>query len=225
MSERKRDDVAQMFDSVARRYDLLNDVLSVGQDRRWRKALLQAVDPQPGMRILDLAAGTGTSTQPFSDAGAEVVAVDISLGMLIVGQARLPGERFVNADALKLPFGDDTFDVVTISFGLRNIIDVPAALVELRRVTAPGGKLVVCEFSTPKLKPFRAVYQQYLKRVLPNLAKLSTSNPDAYRYLTDSILAWPDQTTLAGIIRDAGWHQVAWKNLTNGIVALHRATK
>ncbi|MDR1852235.1 MAG: demethylmenaquinone methyltransferase [Propionibacteriaceae bacterium] len=221
--DKDHSDVSTMFDQVARRYDLVNDVLSAGQDRLWRKALTKTIAPGPGMKILDLAAGTGTSSKPLAAAGAQVVAADISLGMLIVGEGRAPEIEFVNADALELPFADGTFDVVTISFGLRNIDDTVAALREMRRVTAKGGQLVVLEFSTPVNRLLRPAYKQYLSRVLPKLARLASSNPEAYEYLTDSILDWPDQHRVADMIAEAGWQSVMWKNLTNGIVAMHRA--
>ncbi|HEX4790791.1 MAG TPA: ubiquinone/menaquinone biosynthesis methyltransferase, partial [Actinospica sp.] len=142
-------EVAAMFDGVAERYDLTNDLLSLGQTRLWRKAVAQAVDARPGERVLDLAAGTGTSSVPFLQAGASVVACDFSLGMLEVGRQRNPGLDFVAGDAMKLPFRDGSFDAVTISFGLRNVTDTTAALRELHRVTKPGGRLLVCEFSHP----------------------------------------------------------------------------
>ncbi len=212
-----------MFDGVAPRYDLVNDVLSLGQDRRWRAQTVAAVAPRPGQRILDLAAGTGTSSRPFADAGALVVAADLSEGMLRVGKERQPDLAFVNADALALPFADGSFDAVTISFGLRNVEDVPAALTELRRVTRPGGRIVICEFSTPVWKPFRHTYRTYLVGALPKVAGVTSSNPAAYDYLAESILAWPDQRGLADLMFDAGWRAVGWKNLSGGIVALHRA--
>ena len=217
-------DVAQMFDDVAERYDLTNDVLSLGQTRLWRRAVLRAVDPQPGERILDLAAGTGTSSVPFAAGGATVVPCDFSLGMLRVGKRREPGLPFVAGDALRLPFADDAFDTVTISFGLRNVHDTGAALLELARVTRPGGRLVVCEFSHPTWAPFRTVYVEYLMRALPSVATRVSSNPDAYVYLAESIRAWPDPRALAAVIGSAGWSQVAWRDLSGGIVALHRAT-
>src|SRR6478735_5375259 len=151
-------DVAAMFDDVAERYDLTNDVLSLGQTRRWRRAVVAAVGPRDGERVLDLAAGTGTSSEPFRAAGAEVVPCDFSLGMLEVGKRRQPGLAFTAGDALRLPFADDSFDAVTISFGLRNVSDTAAALTEMLRVTRPGGRLVVCEFSTPTWTPFRVLY-------------------------------------------------------------------
>lgn len=221
---KRRADVSAMFDRVAERYDLANDVISLGQDRAWRKAVVEAVRPRPGMRILDLAAGTGTSSQTFADEGALVFPTDLSLGMLTVGKRRLPGLGFVAGDALQLPYVDDAFDAVTISFGLRNVEHTEAALVELRRVTRPGGRLVICEFSTPTWAPFRLVYRNYLLAALPRMADLVSSNPAAYRYLAESILDWPDQPGLADLIASAGWSGVEWRNLSSGIVALHRAT-
>jgi demethylmenaquinone methyltransferase/2-methoxy-6-polyprenyl-1,4-benzoquinol methylase len=215
-------EVAAMFDGVAERYDFTNDVLSLGQARLWRRAVAAAVDARPGERILDLAAGTGTSSAPFQLAGASVVACDFSLGMLDVGRARNPHLDFAAGDAMRLPFRDGVFDAVTISFGLRNVADTTAALRELRRVTKPGGRLVVCEFSHPTNAPFRTVYLEYLMRALPAIAQRVASNPDAYVYLAESIRAWPDQRGLATLIQVSGWSRVAWRDLTGGIVALHR---
>ena len=197
--------------------------MSLGQDRAWRKLVVEAVDPRPGQVILDLAAGTGTSSEPFARAGAQVVPTDLSLGMLQVGKVRSPGLPFVAADALMLPYADDSFDAVTISFGLRNVEDTAAALTEMRRVTRPGGCLVVCEFSTPLWKPFRVVYANYLVAAIPKIAGVVSSNRPAYEYLAESIHAWPDQADLAGAIGAAGWRDVEWRNLSGGIVALHRA--
>ena len=194
-----------MFDAVARRYDVTNDVLSMGQDRRWRHEVIAAVDPSPGERVLDLAAGTGTSSQPFADRGATVVPCDFSLGMLQVGKQAKPHLPFTAGDGTKLPFADDTFDAVTISFGLRNIVDPLQGLRELRRVTRPGGRLVVCEFSHPTWAPFRTVYLEYLMKALPPIARAVSSAPDAYVYLAESIRAWPDQAGLAAMIAEAGW--------------------
>ena len=221
---KRRADVAAMFDKVAARYDVVNDLLSFGQDRRWRREVVKAVDPRPGQRVLDLAAGTGTSSRPFADAGALVVPADLSFGMIEVGKQRQPDLPFVNADALALPFADGTFDAVTISFGLRNVENTAAALAELRRVTRPGGRIVICEFSTPSTAALRFAYQRVALGTLPAVARLTSSNPPAYEYLAESILAWPDQPTLAAILTEAGWREVGWKNLTGGIVALHRAT-
>lgn len=217
-------DVRRMFDAVARRYDLANDVLSLGQDRRWRREVYDAVAPAPGERVLDLAAGTGTSSQPFADAGAVVVPCDFSIGMLKVGKKSRPALPFTAGDGTRLPFADATFDAVTISFGLRNIVDPRAGLAELRRVTKPGGRLVVCEFSHPTNGAFRTVYMEYLMKTLPAVARAVSSSPDAYVYLAESIRAWPDQEGLAHLIREAGWTRPQWRNLSGGIVALHRAT-
>jgi demethylmenaquinone methyltransferase/2-methoxy-6-polyprenyl-1,4-benzoquinol methylase len=220
---KKPREVAEMFDGVAERYDLTNDLLSLGQTRLWRRAVAQAVDARPGERVLDLAAGTGTSSTPFQQAGASVVACDFSLGMLEVGHKRNPHLDFVAGDATKLPFRDESFDAVTISFGLRNVEDTTAALRELRRVTKPGGRLLVCEFSHPTFAPFRTVYLEYLMRALPAIANKVASNPEAYVYLAESIRAWPDQRGLATLIQASGWSKVAWRDLTGGIVTLHRA--
>lgn len=216
-----------MFDRTAERYDLLNDLLSGGQDRIWRRAVAKAVAARPGELVLDLAAGTGTSSAAFLAAGAGCVACDFSLGMLRVGASRrggasVGGLSFVAGDALRLPFGDDAFDAVTISFGLRNVADVDQALAEMRRVTKPGGRILVCEFSRPPNPVVRFGYRQHLTYGMPLIAKVS-SNPDSYNYLAESILGWPDQAALAGRLRQAGWTSVRWRNLSFGVVALHHA--
>jgi demethylmenaquinone methyltransferase/2-methoxy-6-polyprenyl-1,4-benzoquinol methylase len=218
-------EVAAMFDAVAARYDLTNDVLSLGRTRAWRKAVARAVAARPGERVLDLAAGTGSSSLPFAAAGAVVVPCDFSLGMLKVGKQAHQELPFVAGDALRLPFADERFDAVTISFGLRNVNDVDAALTEMARVTRPGGRLVVCEFSHPTWRPFRTVYSGYLMRALPPVARRVASNPQAYVYLAESIRAWPDQAALATRLQGAGWGDVAWSDLTYGIVALHRGRR
>ncbi|MFF1837364.1 demethylmenaquinone methyltransferase [Streptomyces sp. NPDC058231] len=218
-------EVASMFDDVAANYDLTNDVLSLGQDRLWRREVARAVDARPAEKVLDLAAGTATSSLPFAATGAYVVPCDFSVGMLRVGKQRHPWLPFTAGDATKLPFRDETFDAVTISFGLRNVQGTEAALRELHRVTKPGGRVVICEFSQPTWAPFRTVYTEYLMRALPPVARAVSSNPDAYVYLAESIRAWPDQAGLAELLQKAGWSKVAWRNLTGGVVALHRGVR
>ena len=215
--------MASMFDAVARRYDITNTVLSLGQDRAWRRATRSALNIGPGDTVLDLAAGTAVSTVELAKSGAWCVAADFSVGMLLAGLAR-PVPK-VGADATKLPFADEVFDAVTISFGLRNVVDHSAGLREMARVTKPGGRLVVCEFSTPVVPVFSTVYKEYLMRALPRVATAVSSNPEAYVYLAESIRAWPEQADLARRIEVAGWSDVRWRNLTGGIVALHAATK
>ncbi|MBE1522991.1 demethylmenaquinone methyltransferase [Nesterenkonia lutea] len=222
---KKPEDVASMFDEVADRYDITNDVLSLGQTRRWRRQLVAALAVAEGERVLDLAAGTGSSTEPFHEAGAEAVACDFSLGMLQVGKRRRPDMTFIAGDAMNLPFADDSFDAVTISFGLRNIVDPQAALREMLRVTVPGGRLAVMEFSDPTNRLFSTVYNEYLMRALPPTARAVSSNPEAYVYLAESIRAWPDQDHLAAELSAAGWSEVRYRNLTGGIVAIHHALK
>jgi demethylmenaquinone methyltransferase/2-methoxy-6-polyprenyl-1,4-benzoquinol methylase len=224
---KKPRDVAAMFDGVARRYDVTNTVLSMGQDRRWRRHTRQVLQLQPGQRVLDLAAGTGVSTAELRLSGAYAVACDFSLGMLRAGRAHKDrrGLPFVAGDALHLPFADDAFDAATISFGLRNVADVPRALREVARVVRPGGRLVICEFSRPTLRPFRFVYINYLMRALPWIARRVSSNPDAYVYLAESIRSWPSQEDLARLIAAAGWTDIRFRNLTGGVVALHLAQR
>ncbi len=257
-----------MFDAIAGRYDLLNDILSAGQVRLWRRAVTRIAGVGPGERVLDLAAGTGTSSLSFTAAGADCVACDFSLGMLQAGRlraghARLAGPRgvragaeplprgvrgdgsprteqqggsggdrsprgstaFVAGDALRLPFRDGAFDLVTISFGLRNVADPGAALAEMRRVTRPGGRLVVCEFSTITIAPVDMLYRRYLSNVLPAIARRTARNPEAYEYLAESIVDWPAQRELAGLIETAGWSAVRWRDLSVGAVAVHVARR
>ncbi len=218
-------DVAAMFDDVASRYDVTNDILSLGQDRLWRRAVVEACGAEPGERVLDIAAGTGTSSEPFADSGVDVVPADFSLGMLRVGHRRRSDLGFTAADAMRLPFADESFDVVTMSFGLRNVADAGVALREFLRVTRPGGRLVVCEFSQPTNAAFRTLYSRYLMRSLPAIARRVSSDPESYVYLAESIAAWPAQRELGEKLAAAGWTGVQWRNLTGGIVALHRATR
>lgn len=223
--DKNPDEVAAMFDGVAKRYDLVNDLLSLGRTKAWRKATTQLIQPRPGMKILDLAAGTGSSSEPLAAAGADVIPADFSEGMLAAGRKARPHLPFTKADALNLPFADGQFDVATISFGLRNTQKTAKALAEMLRVVKPGGFLVVTEFSSPTFGPFRTIYTNYLMKALPAIARKTSSNPDAYIYLAESIRAWPDQKALAAQISAAGWVDVSWKNLTGGVVAVHKARK
>ncbi|MBD8104251.1 demethylmenaquinone methyltransferase [Plantibacter sp. CFBP 8775] len=220
--------VSAMFDDVSTKYDRMNAVLSVGNDALWRIATTRAVGPAAGERILDLAAGTGTSSAALARNGAQVVAADFSPGMIAVGREKYADRsdiQFVEADATALPFADEEFDATTISFGLRNVVRPKDALAEMLRVTKPGGRIVICEFSTPTLAPMRAAYNLYLERVMPLVAGMASSNAEAYTYLNDSIRAWPSQPELAAWLREAGYEHVAYRNLTGGIVALHRGLK
>lgn len=215
-------DVAAMFDGVARGYDRTNAVLSAGNAALWRLATVRAVDPKPGERVLDIAAGTGTSSAALAKSGAEVIALDFSPGMVEEGRKRHPDLSFVQGDAMKLPFADGEFDAVTISFGLRNVQQPKVALAEMHRVLKPGGRVVICEFSRPPLSILRAGYHAYLRYVMPLIAGAASSNPDAYTYLFESIREWPAQPELARWLREAGFEGVGYRNLTFGVVALHR---
>lgn len=219
--------VQAMFDRVARRYDLANAVLSFGQDRHWRRVTAQAARPA-GARVLDVAAGPGEVAVELLKQGArEVVAADLSHGMLAEGVRRIGdpvrlGLSYVNADALHLPFADDSMDAVTISFGLRNVVDPEAALAEFARVARPGARMVVAEFAAPTIDWLRTVYLEYLMKALPEVARVVSSHPEAYVYLAESIRAWPDRRTIAGWMEAAGWQGVQVKDLSGGIVAVHR---
>jgi demethylmenaquinone methyltransferase/2-methoxy-6-polyprenyl-1,4-benzoquinol methylase len=223
--DKNPEEVAAMFDGVAKRYDLVNDLLSLGQTKFWRRATTKIIAPRPGMKILDLAAGTGSSSEPLAAAGADVIPADFSEGMLAAGRKARPHLPFTKADALNLPFKDGQFDLVTISFGLRNTQNTEKALAEMLRVTKPEGEIVICEFSSPTFRPFRTIYTNYLMRALPAIALKTSSNPDAYIYLAESIRAWPNQVALAAKIKAAGWVDVTWSNLTGGVVAVHKARK
>lgn len=223
--QKNPDEVAGMFDATAKRYDLLNSLLSGGNDKLWRIHMQRAVRPKAGERILDVAAGTGASAAPMAKAGALVTALDLSQGMIEEGRKRHPDIEFVHGTAEELPFDDDTFDAVTISFGLRNVQQPRAALSEFYRVLKPGGRVVICEFSQPPVNVVRRSYELYLRTLLPGMARAASSNPDSYRYLVESIQAWPEQEVLSQWIRTAGFTRVAHRNLTMGVVALHRGRK
>ena len=214
-----------MFDSVASKYDRANDLLSFGQTHRWRIKVRDAVAPKPGQSVLDLAAGTGSSSIAFNLEGVRVVASDFSQGMLAEGRKRHPELEFVFADATNLPFAANEFDATTISFGLRNVVDVEKALREMFRVTKPGGRVVICEFSRVQNSLLRPLYEFYLKRLLPMFSRMAGQKPEAYDYLAESILAWPSQKKLAKKILTAGFEKVVYKNLVFGVVAIHVARK
>ena len=221
--DKKPFDVAGMFDDVGKNYDKTNTVLSFGLDKYWRRRTRERLNLQPGELVLDLAAGTAVSTVELGKSGAWVVACDFSQGMLAAGAHRNVPK--VVGDAMHLPFADETFDAVTISYGLRNVHDFEAGLREMARVTKPGGRLVVNEFSTPVIPVFSTIYSTVLPRMIPLLGKVFSSNAPAYEYLAESIKAWPAQEQLASAINASGWERATWKNLAFGIVALHRAEK
>src|SRR5216683_3900083 len=232
--DKRPGDVAAMFDAIAGRYDLLNDILSAGQVRLWRRAVARIAGARPGERVLDLAAGTGTSSLTFTATGADCVACDFSLGMLRAGKSRIgagprgtgPGRLgFVAGDALRLPFRDGAFDAVTISFGLRNVADPAAALAEMLRVTRPGGRLVICEFGHLPAARLDAWYGRYLSAALPAVARRLSPSGDAYSYLAESIREWPRQAELARQIGAAGWSAIRWRDLTLGVVTVHAARR
>jgi len=219
--DKKPADVAAMFDEVAPTYDLTNDFLSLGQSRLWRSRVAKRVAASSGQSILDLAAGTGSSSIAFAKPGVKVIATDFSEGMLAEGRKRHPELDFRFADATKLPFEDESVHAVTISFGLRNVVDVPKALGEMFRVLKPGGRVVICEFSKVTLPVFKQIYNFYLSRILPRVSGLASKTPEAYSYLAESIAAWPDQAGLAVELIDAGFENVSYKNLSFGVVAIH----
>jgi demethylmenaquinone methyltransferase/2-methoxy-6-polyprenyl-1,4-benzoquinol methylase len=216
-------EVAAMFDRVAGRYDLTNTVLSGGLDAGWRRATRQALGARPGSTVLDVAAGTAVSTVQLAAGGVRAIACDFSQGMLRAGAARDVPK--VAGDAMAPPLADRSVDGVVASVALRSGADPRAALREFARVTRPGGRLVVCEFSSPTWAPFRTVYTEYLMKALPRIARAVSSNPEAYVYLAESIRAWPAQAELASWLQETGWRDVAWRDLTGGVVALHRGTR
>lgn len=223
--EKNPRDVASMFDGVSNNYDITNVILTGGLIKVWRSATREAIAPRPGLKVVDIAGGTGSSAASYAKYGADVIASDFSEGMIKKGRLRYPDLEFVQADAMNLPFADNTFDVTTISYGLRNVKDPDMALSEMFRVTKPGGRLVIAEFSRPKNRLFRTAYHFYLQDFMPLVASLFSSNAAAYGYLFESIEAWPAQEEFAGHLREAGWTNVEYRNLTNGVVALHRAEK
>ncbi|KAB1656665.1 class I SAM-dependent methyltransferase [Pseudoclavibacter chungangensis] len=223
--EKRPSQVSAMFDRVSTHYDRTNDVLSLGAAPLWRRQTRLAVKARPGERVLDVAAGTGTMSALFAEDGAKVTALDFSHGMLEEGVRRHGGDAgitFVHGDATQLPFEDGTFDATTISFGLRNVQQPKLALAEMRRVTKPGGRIVVSEFSTVTNPVVRVGYDVYMATLMPLVVRLVSSDPEAYEYLHETIQAWPDQPTLAAWLRGAGFERVKYRNLSSGIAALHK---
>jgi demethylmenaquinone methyltransferase/2-methoxy-6-polyprenyl-1,4-benzoquinol methylase len=223
--------VRGVFDSVAPKYDLMNDLMSGGMHRLWKQFTLSQTQLRPGQRALDVAGGTGDLARGMAKQVGErglVVLSDINGAMLARGRDRLldaglvQGLDFVQANAEKLPFADSSFDCVTIGFGLRNVTDKPAALASMRRVLRPGGRLIVLEFSQPVAPGLKPLYDTYSFRVLPALGKLVAGDDASYRYLAESIRMHPDQETLLGMMRDAGLEDCRYHNLAGGIVAVHR---
>ncbi|MGL4939662.1 bifunctional demethylmenaquinone methyltransferase/2-methoxy-6-polyprenyl-1,4-benzoquinol methylase UbiE [Shewanella sp.] len=233
-ADKKAELVADVFHSVAAKYDIMNDVMSFGIHRFWKRYTIEVSGARPGMKVLDLAGGTGDLTAKFShlvgDKG-EVVLADINDSMLKVGRTKLRDKGIVNnvsyvqANAEALPFPDNHFDIITIAFGLRNVTDKDAALRSMNRVLKPGGKLLVLEFSKPQHEIMRKVYDLYSFKVLPKMGQLITKDADSYEYLAESIRMHPDQETLKQMMLDAGFEQVDYTNMTDGIVALHRGYK
>ncbi|HKD53300.1 MAG TPA: bifunctional demethylmenaquinone methyltransferase/2-methoxy-6-polyprenyl-1,4-benzoquinol methylase UbiE [Steroidobacteraceae bacterium] len=226
--------VRGVFDSVADRYDLMNDLMSAGTHRLWKRFTLALANLRSGQRALDVAGGTGDlAAGLLRQVGPRgfVVLSDINAVMLSRGRDRLLDEGFVGnvgfvqANAERLPFPDDTFDCITIGFGLRNVTDKPAALAAMRRALKPGGQLLVLEFSQPRAPGLKPLYDAYSFRVLPLLGKLVARDEASYRYLAESIRMHPDQETLLGMLRDAGLEGCRYHNLSGGIVAVHRGYK
>jgi demethylmenaquinone methyltransferase / 2-methoxy-6-polyprenyl-1,4-benzoquinol methylase len=217
--------VSAMFDEVAHGYDRTRSILWLGQMRRWGRVTAASLAIAPGRTVLDVACGTGTSSVCLAQSGAQVTGCDFSPGMLDVARTRAPDIEFVFGDALKLPFGDATFDAATISFGLRNVADTHRAITEMRRVVKPGGRLAICEFSHPPHRLVRAISTLYLRHGVPFIARRVSSSPQAYDYLVESIAAWPDQAALADLMRGGGWGSVTWRNLSGGVVAVHSGAR
>jgi demethylmenaquinone methyltransferase / 2-methoxy-6-polyprenyl-1,4-benzoquinol methylase len=232
--EEKARRVRGVFDSVASRYDLMNDLMSAGTHRLWKRFTLALANLRPGQRALDVAGGSGDLAAGLArQVGARglVVLSDINAAMLARGRDRLINEGFVGnvacvqADAERLPFADDTFDCITIGFGLRNVTDKAAALVALRRALRPGGQLLVLEFSRPSVPGLKTLYDAYSFRVLPWLGRAVAGDEASYRYLAESIRMHPDQETLLKMLQAAGLEGCRYHNLSGGIVAVHRGYK
>ncbi|MGS0675005.1 bifunctional demethylmenaquinone methyltransferase/2-methoxy-6-polyprenyl-1,4-benzoquinol methylase UbiE [Shewanella sp. 0m-4] len=233
-AEKKADMVAGVFHSVAAKYDIMNDVMSFGIHRMWKRFTIESAGARPGMKVLDLAGGTGDLTAKFSRIVGEtgqVTLADINDSMLKVGREKLRDKgivgnvNYVQANAEALPFPDNHFDIITIAFGLRNVTNKDAAIASMLRVLKPGGKLLVLEFSKPQHEIMRKIYDLYSFKVLPKMGSLITKDADSYEYLAESIRMHPDQDTLKQMMEDAGFEQVNYTNMTDGIVALHKGYK
>lgn len=230
----KAEMVAEVFHSVAAKYDLMNDLMSFGIHRIWKRFTIDSSGVRRGQRVLDLAGGTGDLTAKFSrlvGEDGEVVLADINDSMLKMGREKLRNlgivgnVSYVQANAEALPFPDNYFDCITISFGLRNVTEKEKALRSMYRVLKPGGRLLVLEFSKPLLAPLSKAYDTYSFHILPRIGELVAQDAESYRYLAESIRMHPDQETLKGMMEDAGFENVTYSNLTGGIVALHRGFK
>lgn len=233
-TEEKASKVADVFHSVAARYDLMNDLMSGGIHRLWKRFTVEVAAVRPGHQVLDIAGGTGDLSIAFSrlvGAQGQVVLADINESMLRVGRDRLVDKgvvgnvQFLQTDAQSLPFADNSFDCITIAFGLRNVTDKDKALASMQRILKPGGRLLVLEFSKPQRKLLSRVYDRYSFNVLPMMGKLITKDADSYRYLAESIRMHPDQRTLQGMMENAGFANCEYFNLTGGVVALHKGIK
>jgi len=230
----KQGRVREVFDSVAGNYDLMNDLMSMGSHRLWKRFTLARTGLRPGQAALDVAGGTGDlAAGMLKQVGStgSVCITDINAAMLNVGRDRLLDKGFhkgltvVQSNAEKLPFQDNSFDAITISFGLRNVTDKDAALASMRRCLKPGGKLLVLEFSKPVVKLLEPIYDTYSFKILPLLGELVANDADSYRYLAESIRMHPDQETLKGMMDNAGLEDCRYYNLSGGIVALHTGMK
>lgn len=223
--EAKKPLVRAVFDSVAPRYDLMNDLMSLGIHRVWKRAFIAALQPAPGKTLLDLAGGTGDITFGWRRAGGgPAILSDINVSMLEVGRTRAAGQDGIDVlvvDAEAIPLPDRSVDVVSIAFGLRNVTDKPAALREARRVLKPGGRFACLEFSRVQVAALSPVYDAWSFQVLPRLGQMVAGDADSYQYLAESIRTFPDQETLAAMMRDAGLEMVKFRNLTGGIAAIH----
>jgi demethylmenaquinone methyltransferase/2-methoxy-6-polyprenyl-1,4-benzoquinol methylase len=233
-TEEKAQRVREVFDSVASRYDLMNDLMSMGVHRLWKRFAIEMAGIRRGQRVLDLASGTGDLASRFAGlVGPEglVVMSDINNAMLAQGRMRMADSglvgniEYTQVNAEAIPFQDNSFDCVTIAFGLRNVTDKQQALTEMRRVLKPGGRVMVLEFSHPKGDPLKAIYDLYSFKLLPLMGRLVAKDEASYRYLAESIRMHPDQETLKGMMEEAGLERCDYHNLTGGIVAVHRGFK